>query len=189
MDQQSRTCPECAAPMQGLFVSNVEVHRCGRCGGFWFDLGQLDAASGRAVVLEPLDGVTSRRCAYCRITLESALLPGAIPVETCAACRGIFLDAGELEEFSGHREPSRPRSAGPQGFVCVKCHGRFPFAEGNALASGLACRACTPKPQTTEAERQSANRRGRHDWGYPLTDSDDYDQNLGLFADFLDHFF
>ena len=161
MDNEARTCPDCAVPMQGLFVSLVEVHRCGRCGGIWFDLGQLEQASGRAVVLEPLDGVTARRCAYCRITLEPALLPGAIPVETCASCRGIFLDAGELEEFSGRPEPKLSGPPVPQGFVCVKCHGRFPFSEGNALASGLACRACTPQPQTTEAERRAANRRRR----------------------------
>jgi hypothetical protein len=111
-------------------------------------------------------------------------LPGAIPVETCAACRGIFLDAGELEEFSGRKEPSRPRAPVPQGFVCVKCHGRFPFAEGNLLGSGLACRACTPQPQTTPDERRSANRCGG--LSSRGIDSSNIGTSLDFFSDWLD---
>lgn len=152
--------------MQGFFARDVEVSRCSSCGGIWFDWGELAKVIGRTLEPEPLNGYTERRCAYCRITMAPAVLPGGIPVETCTACRGIYLDAGELTELGGS-EPPPPRPSGSASpalsraerreksaemlrdvntFACVKCGKRFPLREGNALRGGLACRACTPQP-------------------------------------------
>jgi Zn-finger nucleic acid-binding protein len=162
--------------MEPFLARGVEIDCCPKCGGLWFDFGELTRVTGRKAELELIGGHTSRRCAFCRISLEPALLPGAIPVETCTACRGIYLDEDELEEFArghismtsraGHPwkrvrpEQGRetPAAASSQGFECVKCGLRFPYSEGNALRGGLACRSCTPQPQTTEAERRAANR-------------------------------
>jgi Zn-finger nucleic acid-binding protein len=102
-----RICPGCEQPMQLYYAKDVELERCGQCGGLWFNWGELEAVTGRDLEPEPLGGETSRRCAYCRITLVPGVLPGGVPVESCTACRGIYLDAGELTEL-GIDEPPAP---------------------------------------------------------------------------------
>ena len=153
--------------MVPFLAKGVEIDCCPKCGGLWFDFGELTRVAGRKAELALMGGHTSRRCAFCRISMEPALLPGAIPVEACTACRGIYLDEDELEEFARGHVSMTPRdghpwkraaAAQPQGFECVRCGLRFPYSEGNALRGGLACRSCTPRPQTTESERRSANR-------------------------------
>jgi Zn-finger nucleic acid-binding protein len=142
--------------MQRFFAGEVELDRCSGCGGIWCDWGELEQVTGRALEPELLEGHTDRRCAFCGITLRVAVLPGGVPVETCGACRGLYLDAGELSELGG-TEPAPPRRLteetreraaevlhGFDSFECVKCRGRFALRQGNALAGGLACPACTP---------------------------------------------
>lgn len=157
----TRHCPDCATKMREYRVGSVEVDRCPKCLGMWFDWGELEQAIGRSLEPELFDGHTERRCAFCRITLRTALLPGVIPVETCTSCRGIFLDAGELGELGGHEpslplrapEPERPEPERPEPpprsvntFACAKCGLRYPMTEGNATARGLMCRRCAPQP-------------------------------------------
>lgn len=154
--------------------SNTEVDVCGACEGLWLDYGELERLIEKPVSEEPFDGATSRRCPVCTLTLSTVFLPGAVPVESCTSCRGLFLDAGELEQLAGRwvsltpkdrdawkrlvpAPPARAAEQGVDGFACVKCGQRFPLAQGNALASGLACRGCTPQIQTTEAERRAGN--------------------------------
>jgi Zn-finger nucleic acid-binding protein len=142
--------------MQAFFPSsapNVELDRCPQCAGLWFDWGELEQVLGRKLAPEPLEGATSRRCAFCRTTLSPAVLPGGVPVESCGACRGLYLDAGELAELGGE-EPAARKTLEPfNTFACVKCGARFPLSEGNLLRSGLACRGCTPMPQRLKDER------------------------------------
>lgn len=165
MSAPTKSCPGCQTVMEPFLARGVEIDCCPQCGGLWFDFGKLTQVTGREAEPERIGGHTSRRCAFCRLTLEPALLPGAIPVETCTACRGIYLDDEELEEFAREhvsltRRDGHPwkKPAPPQGFECVKCKKHFPLNEGNVLRGGLACRSCTPQPQTTEAERRAANR-------------------------------
>jgi Zn-finger nucleic acid-binding protein len=98
--------------MQCFFAGAVELDRCPRCGGIWFDWGELEQVTRRALEPELLEGHTERRCAYCGITLLAAVLPGGVPVETCSACRGLYLDAGELAELGGEEPP--PPEAAPE---------------------------------------------------------------------------
>ena len=154
--------------------SNTEVDVCGACDGLWLDYGELERLIEKPALEEPFDGATSRRCPVCTLTLSTVFLPGPVPVESCTSCRGLFLDAGELEQLAGRwvsltpkdrdawkrlvpGPPARAAEQGVDGFACVKCGQRFPLAQGNALASGLACRGCTPQIQTTEAERRAGN--------------------------------
>lgn len=147
--------------MKPVLARGIELDRCPTCGGLWFDFGELSRVARREAALELIGGHSSRRCAFCRISLEPALLPGAIPVETCTACRGIYLDAGELEEFAGGPISLTSRAVPPsQGFVCVKCGWTFPLREGHALRDGLACQFCTPQPQTTAAEKRDSHASG-----------------------------
>src|SRR5262245_50490580 len=97
--QPPRQCPDCATPMQAYYAGTVELDRCPACWGLWFDWAELGQVLGCSFEPELIEGHTSRRCALCRITLYTALLPGGIPAETCTSCRGIYLDAGELAEL------------------------------------------------------------------------------------------
>ena len=148
--------------MQKVFVEKVGLARCPSCLGMWLGADGLQALRGRPVPVDSQSGQTHRRCAYCRTTLEAALLPGDIPVESCRSCGGFYLDKGQLEQLMGRPAtaygPSGFRAQPASGFVCVKCGKRFELKEANVISSGLACRECTPQVQTTAAERARANR-------------------------------
>ncbi|MHB8875990.1 MAG: zf-TFIIB domain-containing protein [Myxococcaceae bacterium] len=119
MPGANRICPGCGEPMQAFFAKEVELGRCGRCGGLWFDWGELQAVTGKPLEPERLEGETARRCAFCRITLAPAVLPGGIPVETCTACRGLYLDAGELTELGGDEPPAPDAPLLPEGPIAA----------------------------------------------------------------------
>ncbi len=155
-------------------ASGTEVDVCRVCGGLWLDYGELERIIEKPAPEELFAGETTRRCPACGLSLATAFLPGPTPVEICTACRGLFLDDGELEQLAGRwvsltpkdrdawkrlvpAPPERAAEQGVNGFVCVKCARRFPLREGNALGAGLACGACTPAIQTTEAEKREAN--------------------------------
>src|SRR5262245_50805712 len=140
MRRRELACPGCTGPMEHHAVRGLALKRCSdsQCRGIWIELSALEAFVGRPVAWELLEGHTSRRCAVCEALLTTTLLPRAIPVEVCRACRGLYFDEGELQRFSdAPRSPRARRST----FSCVKCGGEFPLTEGNGLASGLACRA------------------------------------------------
>ncbi len=88
-------CPDCDLPLEGRAC--VVAGRAGSlsgctCGGAWFTWLQLEQVLGGEVALEPLSAQTARRCPTCTLSLTPVLLPGVIPVETCSACRGVWLD-------------------------------------------------------------------------------------------------
>lgn len=162
--------------MDSYFASatKTEVDVCRACQGLWLEHGELEQIVGRALTEERFDGATTRRCPDCTLSLATVFLPGPTPVEICTACRGLFLDEGELESLAGRwvsltpkdrdawrrlvpAPPQRAAEQGVDGFACVKCQRRFPLAQGNALAAGLACRECVPPIQTTEGERRAGN--------------------------------
>lgn len=161
--------------MQPLFVArpggpDVPLDRCGDCGALWFDFGELEAATGKPVAVELLDrDGTTRRCPACRLSMAAALLPGAVPVETCTACRGLFLDFQDVADLGSRRlaKAAKPPPAAKRyegldlpdetppppvaTFRCERCGKRAPYSEANGTASGLVCRACTPQIQPMPA--------------------------------------
>jgi Zn-finger nucleic acid-binding protein len=142
--------------MHRLFLEHREIGRCAACGGVWLDFGRLETLHPGATSVEALDETTARRCARCALSMTRAALSDGTSIETCSTCRGVYFDGGELERLLGRKVPTVPRPVAA-GFVCVKCGKRFPFSEGNAIAAGLACRACTPQSQTTDSEKRAAN--------------------------------
>jgi Zn-finger nucleic acid-binding protein len=132
--------------MEVVRVEGVELDRCPFCGGVWFDRDELEAVTRHPLEVEPLAGHTTRRCAYCRISLTTALVQ-AVPIEVCTACRGAYLDDGELVELA-KREISWRRSAAPAEdadraeFICRGCGERLDVRDGYATSGGLACGRC-----------------------------------------------
>jgi len=133
--------------MQRFLVEQVELDRCPFCGGMWFDRGELESVSGRALTLERLAGDTTRRCAYCGITLQTALLEST-PAEVCGSCLGTYLDDGELEALA-QRKVSLPRGDAPElsrreavQFQCAGCGKVLALNEGVTTPRGVSCGSC-----------------------------------------------
>lgn len=160
-------CPDCALPLNARVLERprrpVPMAAC-RCGGAWLELDALTALLGE-VALDPLAGDTSRRCPHCTLTLATVLLPGVVPVETCTACRGVWLDWPDvlalrdpaLEallrpppelRYAGLAPPDEP-SVMPEGgvFTCAKCQQRRARTEARGTSHGLVCAACAPEVQ------------------------------------------
>ena len=134
--------------MLAVELDGVEVDRCPFCGGVWFDRGELESVTGRALEAEPLSGHTTRRCASCRLPLSTAMI-GSVPVEVCGSCRATYLDDGELEELAG-REISWRKARGPasssegERFMCRGCGEAHDVRDAMTTAYGLSCPRCYP---------------------------------------------
>lgn len=103
-------CPRCSAAMETVQINEVQIDRCNKCNGLWFDefeLGDLRARKGS-------DKIDTRRAdksnqgAQARIACPKCNTPMLNMVdaqqphiwyETCGSCGGSFLDAGELKDM------------------------------------------------------------------------------------------
>lgn len=103
-------CPECYT----VFLTEkktpngkVTLDVCERCGGVWFDRGELhdvlDATEKKPRV--PPDAEASKRsCPRCRKPMRVFDYPETfVKVDVCEGCGGIWLDKGELKELAAVR--------------------------------------------------------------------------------------
>ena len=117
-------CPGCGRPLQSFSLkapsgAELTLERCGQCGGCWGPRGRIQDTFGPSAMHQLVGGLTTRNCVECRILMTPSVLPSGLNVEVCSACRGMFLDAGELAQL-GVREPGSaparselPRPASP----------------------------------------------------------------------------
>jgi Zn-finger nucleic acid-binding protein len=98
-------CPVCETDsLKPLEHEGVELDFCGTCKGMWFDEGEMafyvetatDMPAFKDVVGTARPG--TKTCPHCdREMLEIKYRPEAgLMLDVCSACRGIWLDAGEL---------------------------------------------------------------------------------------------
>ena len=105
-------CPRCnvglkeTAPGEYGFIT---LDICSNCNGAWFDKGELDRLDERVAVdaeqeiqmREPVGNHKELDCPSCDGKLE-AISPVDAPeliIDRCPACRGFWLDEGELEKM------------------------------------------------------------------------------------------
>jgi len=105
-------CPKCRADMQPVHYGEVEVDRCSRCNGLWFDAGELEALAGSdaaavidigdARVGKKLNQVDDYRCPRCggEVARVADAAQPHIWYESCSSCSGSFFDAGEFRDLS-----------------------------------------------------------------------------------------
>lgn len=113
-------CPRDERPLDKVVVDGVTVDRCGRCRGVWFDAGEL-----RRVTREPeieRQATRERRvplrspfaCPRCAGACNLAYVE-EVAVDVCVECKGVWLDAGELEEAKREVEVARILDQGGPG--------------------------------------------------------------------------
>lgn len=106
-------CPRCSSAMETVQVEDVQIDRCTKCGGLWFDefeLADLKAKEGS----EKVDtGQASKSAQYSQARLNcpkcSTLMLRMVDIqqphiwyETCEECGGSFFDAGEFRDLKRH---------------------------------------------------------------------------------------
>ncbi|MCK6556130.1 zf-TFIIB domain-containing protein [Candidatus Binatia bacterium] len=106
-------CPKCkTSTLSATTVKETQVDQCRTCKGLWFDERELSALlAADAPALRPLargndaGDLTARRGDCPRdgtamLRVFSAMNRNVV-VDTCPACRGIWLDGGELAALVG----------------------------------------------------------------------------------------
>jgi Zn-finger nucleic acid-binding protein len=110
-DATNLCCVKCNSILDKATFQGLEVDLCPKCGGLWLDRGEITRAAKlpeaeltrlRALLTgssgpPPIPTQTKAPCPACPGALSEVVL-GAVHVDYCEKCHGIFLDRGELEE-------------------------------------------------------------------------------------------
>lgn len=98
-------CPKCNGVLSAIESSErVSVDFCQGCKGIWFEAGEVAAYFDLSTDLPDLQIASATRrptafqCPRCRAALEEVQFSrhDALRVDTCATCRGVWLDGGEV---------------------------------------------------------------------------------------------
>lgn len=106
-------CPKCTAETEITSYDDIRVDRCVRCGGLWFDTGELAALRkdtwmadyildrGDASLGKTFDRVHDIECPHCGSGMKTEHDPEQphIVYESCPDGHGTFLDAGEFTDL------------------------------------------------------------------------------------------
>lgn len=98
-------CPKCPfTPMGPIKEKGLVLDECPKCGGRWFDLGELgqtlkDPAKFQKALaqgpLKPREGKAI--CPHCHKNMvNGGLLSEFLRADLCPGCRGMWLDKNEL---------------------------------------------------------------------------------------------
>lgn len=105
-------CPKCHAAMEQVAVSNIRVDRCTGCKGIWFDAGEMRrlAETKGATTVDVGNAETGKQqnrqgdieCPLCHVKMVKMadVDQHHIWYESCPACKGTFLDAGEFKDLA-----------------------------------------------------------------------------------------
>ncbi len=100
-------CPKCGAEMEILDFKGVEIDRCTRCRGIWFDrlevesMKELEGVASIDIGLganEELNDQLFVECPRCFSILDQRV-EYDIKYELCLSCYGTFFDAGEFRQY------------------------------------------------------------------------------------------
>ena len=118
----ARLCPDCIAPMRQQSCYDILLDTCDRCGGIWFDEGEMGRLMRceRAALLDVdeqvipeikrKEGHVSRRaCPDCLVPLERYLYQHSSPIEldACPRCNGVWVDDRELAKIQSWLDTDR----------------------------------------------------------------------------------
>src|SRR3954454_1532999 len=109
-DATNLCCVKCNSILDKATFQGLEVDVCPKCGGLWLDRGEITRAAklpeaelARLLSLvagssgpPPIPTVNKAPCPACPGSLSEVML-GAVHVDYCGSCHGIFLGRGELQ--------------------------------------------------------------------------------------------
>ena len=106
-------CPKCKAAMELIQIGGIEIDRCTRCKGIWFDKqeqsliksarGSHKADTGHGAIGEHYNAIRNIQCPRCNVPMQEGELKRgriSIQIETCSKCQGSYFDAGEFRDFA-----------------------------------------------------------------------------------------
>ncbi|HEX5749360.1 MAG TPA: zf-TFIIB domain-containing protein [Archangium sp.] len=174
-------CPFCHhGTMRPTLLGGFLREECGTCRAVWFEEGSLARVVGAPalVVLVRKALKSLGECKHCQATLreapscpscgeEASRCPqcgsgplavakvAEVPVDVCTSCRGVGLDAGELElllrmpkaapdPWPPARGKGPPEPAPPED-SCAGCHRELKRAHAFAWEDKHWCGSCAPK--------------------------------------------
>ncbi|MBN2008882.1 zf-TFIIB domain-containing protein [candidate division KSB1 bacterium] len=104
-------CPKCSSEMISVNFDGIEVDRCTKCRGIWFDMleairlkerdGSEIIDTGEPRIGEQYNKIDHINCPVCDeplLRMVDAKHPH-IWYEECSLCHGTFFDAGEFKDF------------------------------------------------------------------------------------------
>ena len=115
-------CVKCNGTLETVTVEGIELDRCDKCSGIWFDLGELEKileAGNIDALKNEVDNNKGHnemkgRCPRCggrgNMIRVASLKTEGVHIDTCALCYGQWLDGGELEAFTKEKFIDRLRS-------------------------------------------------------------------------------
>lgn len=104
-------CPKCGADMEKVTYQEIQVDRCTRCKGIWFDMleaeqlkrlkGSEDIDTGDPKLGKVFSKVEKINCPVCHTQMIRMvdLDQPHIWYEGCTVCYGLFFDAGEFRDY------------------------------------------------------------------------------------------
>ncbi len=104
-------CPKCNSQFKTIEYEGIEVDRCIKCEGIWFDIlehqelkkkkGSESIDSGNPEKGEKYNKIDKINCPKCKtqmVRMVDSKQPH-IWYESCSVCNGVFFDAGEFKDF------------------------------------------------------------------------------------------
>lgn len=104
-------CPKCLGTMEPVLFNDVEVDRCTKCYGLFFDhleketLRKMEGAElldvGDEFVGARFNEILDVACPKCEQKMQHVVHtdPFEIKFECCSSCKGIYFDAGEFRDY------------------------------------------------------------------------------------------
>lgn len=111
-------CPKCQGNLEPVVWQAIEIDRCLKCKGIWFDsleaeqLKTIEGSEGLDIgdqeigtQMDQLSG--DIRCPRCRAKMTRLvdIDQYCIWYEICPKCQGVWLDAGEFKKFKDNFKP------------------------------------------------------------------------------------
>ena len=108
MAEKKIECPKCWVPLDiqhiEIFGPDIEIDVCPKCEGIWLDPGELKKMLRDRKITDYLTkdiGTKSHSPLICPVCRNLMDIQKADEIETdvCLTCRGVWLDAGEIDEL------------------------------------------------------------------------------------------
>lgn len=116
-------CPKCSSAMRSFTHQAIEVERCQKCGGLWFDMleaedlkklsGSEALDTGQANIGKEHDKKKNIKCPVDSAVMIRMVVAGQphISYESCPVCYGTYFDAGEFKDFKAESFMERVKLA------------------------------------------------------------------------------